>query len=119
VLNVFFTRSLSNLLQNTPVTVNCVNPGLCISNIRRDFTGLMLVVDWFMTKLLARPTEEGGRQLVYAAVGSPKNPEDLKGAYINLHRVDEPSDFVVGAEGKKREDKLWVSWISFVEGVQS
>lgn len=72
-----------------------------------------------MTKLLARPTEEGGRQLVYAAVGSPKNPEDLKGAYINLHRVDEPSDFVVGAEGKKREDKLWVSWISFVEGVQS
>ncbi|RXW19382.1 hypothetical protein EST38_g6481 [Candolleomyces aberdarensis] len=111
LLNIFFTRSLANLLQNTPVTVNCVNPGFCISNIRREFTGFMVVMDWLMEKILARTTEKGGRQLVWAALGSPENPEDLKGAYVNLHRVEEPSDYVIGVEGKKREDKLWADLI--------
>lgn len=64
-------------------------------------------------KLLAWKTEEGSRQLVWAAVGMPGDGEGsldkLQGAYINRASIKEPSDFVLGEEGKKREAKLWVS----------
>lgn len=67
---------------------------------------------WLFEKLLARTTEEGSRQLVWAAVGTPKGGEEsldkLRGAYVNLADIDEPSDFMLGEKGKKREDKLWV-----------
>lgn len=65
---------------------------------------------WAMKRLLSRSTEEGSRQLVWAAIGVPegKSLDQLRGAYINLERVEEPSDIVLGEEGKRREDKLWV-----------
>ena len=69
-------------------------------------------------KLLARQTEEGSRQLVWAALGTPDGAEEgslnkLRGAYVNLSRIEEPADFLLGEEGKKREEKLWVSVVSF------
>lgn len=66
-------------------------------------------VNWVLDKSLSRPTEGGSRQLVYAAVGSPEDPERLHGQYLNLHRVDEPSDYVIEEKGKERQDILWVS----------
>ncbi len=70
-------------------------------------------------KLLARQTEEGSRQLVWAAVGTPDVDDGslnkLRGAYINLSKIEEPSDFVLGEEGKKREEKLWVSLVALVQ----
>ena len=36
---------------------------------------------------------------------------DFRGAYIHQSHVDEPSDFVIEVEGKKREDKLRVSFV--------
>lgn len=59
--------------------------------------------------------KEGSRQLVWAAVGVPEGDEtllgDFRGAYIHQSHVDEPSDFVIEVEGKKREDKLRVSFV--------
>jgi NAD(P)-dependent dehydrogenase (short-subunit alcohol dehydrogenase family) len=109
VLNVFFTRSLADIMVDTPVIVNCVNPGYCYSALRRTFQGFQAVMDWAMEKALARTSEQGGRQLTYAAVGSPGDPDSLRGQYISLHNVEEPSDYVLGFEGKKRQDILWVS----------
>lgn len=109
VLNVFFARTLSNHLKNQPVIVNTVNPGLCYSELLREMSNPLV---WLFRKLLARTAEQGSRQLVWAAVGTPKAEEesldDLRGAYINLAQINEPADFVLGEEGKKREDKLWV-----------
>lgn len=72
-------------------------------------------------KLLARQTEEGSRQLVWAAVGTPDvddgSLDKLRGAYINLSKIEEPSDFVLGEEGKKREEKLWVSLVTLVQKI--
>ena len=116
-LNVFFTRSLASLLKGTPVIVNCVNPGFCFSELAREATGVIAFLVWFIQTLLARSSEQGSRQLVYASVGSEENLDHLHGGYINLHRVDEPSDFVLGDAGNKRQDKLWVSFfrITFLE----
>ena len=65
--------------------------------------------DWIMEKALARTSEEGSRQVVWAAVGEADTPDTLRGAYISLARVSEPSDYVLSEEGKKAQDKLWVS----------
>ncbi|KAJ2919907.1 hypothetical protein MD484_g391, partial [Candolleomyces efflorescens] len=117
VLNVFFTRSLAGIMADTPVIVNCVNPGYCYSALRRTFNGFQAVMDWTMEKALARTSEQGGRQLTYAAVGSPENPDSLRGQYINLHCAEEPSDYVLGSEGKKRQDILWEDLINLLSEV--
>lgn len=62
-----------------------------------------------MREELAFTTEEGSRQLVYAAVGSLDNEEKLRGKYINLSEVVEESDFVISEDGKIVQDKVWVS----------
>ena len=62
-----------------------------------------------MEKALARTSEEGSRQVVWAAVGEADPPDTLRGAYISLARVSEPSDYVLSEEGRKAQDKLWVS----------
>ena len=56
---------------------------------------------WIIRKIFARTAEEGGRQLVYAAVGSSDEPGHLQGAYVNLHKVKEPSDCALGDEGMR------------------
>ncbi|RXW18593.1 hypothetical protein EST38_g7258 [Candolleomyces aberdarensis] len=111
LLNVFFTRSLASLLKDTPVVVNSVNPGFCYSDLARELTGIGLVFMWIIRKIFARTAEEGGRQLVYAAVGSSEDPGHLEGAYVNLHKVDEPSDYVLGDEGMRRQNKLWADLV--------
>ncbi|RXW25015.1 hypothetical protein EST38_g789 [Candolleomyces aberdarensis] len=117
LLNLFFTRSLADLLADTPVIADCVNPGYCYSALRRKFQGIRQAADWVMEKALARTSEEGGRQLTYAAVGSPEDPDRLRGQYISLHCVEEPSDYVLGSEGKKRQDVLWNDLIAVLSEV--
>jgi hypothetical protein len=107
---VFFTRALNNRLKDQSIIVNSVNPGFCYSELLRDVKNVALpIFQW----LLAHSAEEGSRQLVWAAVGIPQEKDqtlkDLRGAYIHQSHIDEPSDYVLGEEGKKRENKLWVS----------
>lgn len=68
----------------------------------RDFTGVVSAVDKFGKKLFARTTEEGSRAIVFAALGGG---EEMRGAYINLQKVQEPSDEVLDGALQKR---IWV-----------
>lgn len=61
-----------------------------------------------MEKALARTTEEGARQLVWAAVGGEDQPDSLHGAYVSLAKVVEPSDYVLSVEGQQHANKIWV-----------
>ncbi|KAJ2919411.1 hypothetical protein MD484_g1049, partial [Candolleomyces efflorescens] len=111
MLNIFFARSLADLLKDTPVVVNCVNPGLCKSELRRSFSGIIVFLTSLMESALGRTAEEGGRQFVWAAVGGPDNVDLLRGAYINIYEVQEPSNYIIGQKGQRRQDKLWASLI--------
>ncbi|KAF9552311.1 NAD(P)-binding protein [Agrocybe pediades] len=64
LLNIFFTRSLAEKLEKGPVIVNTVNPGFCLSNLRRDADGLQAILFWVFDTFLARTAEQGSRQLV-------------------------------------------------------
>jgi retinol dehydrogenase-12 len=98
---------MSSRSKQQPVIFNCVNPGFCRSELLRDVNTISLKL---MMLLLARTTEAGSRQLVWAAVGLPESGslDELRGTYISRASVEEPSDFVLGEEGKKREDKIFV-----------
>ena len=108
VLNVFFTRGLGERLRDKPLIVNTVNPGFCYSTLRRNVKGIRAWPVWLMELILARTTEQGSRQLIWACIGGKDNVDQLRGAYISSMHVQEPSDFVVSEEGKRAQTKLWV-----------
>ncbi|KAJ7162782.1 hypothetical protein C8R43DRAFT_991334 [Mycena crocata] len=108
LLNVFFIRALNaRLPSTTPLIVDAVCPGYCYSELRRNISGVIAVVEAIMTRLLALPTEVGSRQLVWAAVAQQDHPETLRGAFISRCRVLESSDFVISAEGGRVQDRIW------------
>ncbi|KAK7044162.1 hypothetical protein VNI00_007882 [Paramarasmius palmivorus] len=109
LLNVYFARALQKrLLKTRPtITVNSVNPGFCISEFRRDLGIVMSSFGWVVEKLIAFTSEEGSRQLVYAAVAEKDNEERMRGAFVSGSDVAEPSDDVISDEGAKIEDRLW------------
>ena len=109
MLNVFFARGLSERLRDKPLIVNTVNPGFCHSELSRNRTGISAWFAWLMKLLLARTTEQGSRQLIWACVGGKDNIELLRGAYISSMHIQEPSDAVVSEEGKRAQTKLWVN----------
>ena len=61
-----------------------------------------------MELIMARTSEQGSRQLIWACIGGKDNIDQLRGAYISSMEVREPSDFVVSEEGKRAQTKLWV-----------
>ncbi|PPR07976.1 hypothetical protein CVT24_002709 [Panaeolus cyanescens] len=128
LLNVLFIRALSSKLStsNPNIIATSVNPGFCASSLRREFTGLQrFVVDWLSVKLLARTSEKGSRQLVWAALaGSGKGGskagvdiDALRGAYVSSMTVCEPSDFVISDEGKRMQDLFWDGMMTVFKGV--
>ncbi|KAG6856249.1 hypothetical protein H0H87_006108 [Tephrocybe sp. NHM501043] len=108
VLEVLFYQAVNERLgAQSPVIINGVNPGLCYSELRRDISGISAWSIWIMEKFLARTSEEGSRQLVWAAVGGKDDEDKLRGAYVDGLRIVEASDFAVGEEGHVVQDKLW------------
>ena len=118
MLNVFFARALSDHLPtSTPLIVDTVNPGFCYSDLRRhanEFFTYRLRF-WIMEKLVARTSEEGARQLVWAALG-PDGKEGrhlswMRGVYVSTQSIKEPADFVISREGGIAQEKIWVSGV--------
>ena len=109
MLNVFFARGLSERLSDQSLIVNAVDPGLCHSELARSVTGIKGWSLWLRKKLLARTTEQGSWQLIWACIGGKENIDQLRGAYISSMQVREPSDSVVSEEGKRAQTTLWVN----------
>lgn len=125
VLDVFLTRSLvSHLNPSSPVIINTVNPGYCVSSLLRELekNWFMAFFSWLGYKALARTTEQGSRTLVHAGLGGDlkrKLPgtdggvddrgEEVHGRYLANCEVNEESDFSLSEEGRQAEKKIWVS----------
>jgi retinol dehydrogenase-12 len=106
---VFFVRALNARLgAHAPIIVTASNPGLCHSELSRNTGGLVGVIFAIVKRLLAFTTEQGSRQFVFNAIGHAENPDALRGQYVNQSVIEEPSDFVISAEGLKAQDRIWV-----------
>jgi retinol dehydrogenase-12 len=109
LLILFFARELaSRLPRDSPLVINAVNPGFCISGLHRNVPSYLVAYIWFMEKLFSWPTERGSRQLVFAAVGNQDKLDEMRGAYISSSRIVEPSDYVISDEGARIQKQLWV-----------
>jgi len=109
LMNILTTRALaSHLSPTSPVIATAVCPGFTKSELLRhapdpnQFAHLMPV---------ARTTEEGARQLIYAAIAGEKEGEvqveSFKGAFIQHIAVASPSPWVTSEEGGKVQEILW------------
>ena len=97
VFNVMFARALAeHLPPSVPVIPNCVNPGFCSSDFRRNFSTKLKLNLGTMDVVLGRTSEQGSRQLLYAALGPDGKDGDhvrfMRGAYVSCVSVREPSD---------------------------
>ncbi|KAI9451774.1 hypothetical protein F5148DRAFT_1238224 [Russula earlei] len=108
LLNVLFVRELAKRLsQNSPVIVNAVNPGYCKSQLRRNMPLPVRVFDKIMEVLIARTTEEGSRQLLWAAVGGAGRESELRGGYVNKANLQDVSDYALSDEGVLVQRRIW------------
>lgn len=109
VLNVFFARELAaSLPSDSPIIANSVDPGYCISELRRSFSAPRMAFDKLMELALARTTEQGSRQLVWAAVGGQGREAELRGAYVSSADIKDPSDVVLDKTGAVTQKRIFV-----------
>ncbi|KAK0497300.1 hypothetical protein EDD18DRAFT_1309114 [Armillaria luteobubalina] len=118
LLNVFFTRSLQSRLPDS-IIVNAINPGFCESDLRRSITGswYMAFAEWAIVKLLGYSTEEGSRQLVWAAVGGGEDEKRLRGGYVSFSDIVEVSDYAISETGLEAQEKIWAELIDILSKV--
>ncbi|GIJ92659.1 hypothetical protein Asppvi_001937 [Aspergillus pseudoviridinutans] len=119
LLEVLLVRSISAAMEKgphaaEPVILNCVNPGLCHSELDRDIKGLTGYVLRIAKALIARTTEVGGRTLVHsAAAGSESH-----GKYMSECKVKEPSKFVRSNEGAIAQQRVHEELLEILEQIQ-
>lgn len=130
--SVPLARSIARLLPAKDVVVNSVNPGLCASEFRREYTG---IGGWLLDKL-AWPTEKGVRSVSrwrvlsvggakikwtcsranvlveWEQIGWAATEDTPAGVYVDSAAVRQPSVFVRSDEGLKFETELWTEMTS-------
>lgn len=94
-----------------PVTVNCVGPGFCHSELARDYPTWGL---WLMKLVLARSTECGSRTLVHAGAQGA----DSHGHYLADCEIAAPAPLVTSQEGKVLQDRVWDELVEKLEAIK-
>jgi NAD(P)-dependent dehydrogenase (short-subunit alcohol dehydrogenase family) len=119
LLNVFFVRELTKRLPaNSPVIVTVANPGYCKSELSRNFPFALRIIDAISKALLARTTEEGSRELVWAAVGGAGREFELRGGYASMANLQEVSDYALSDEGTVVQTRLWDESVEILSNVE-
>lgn len=112
LLEVLAIRAMAERKSATqiPVTINCVNPGLCHSELARESGWGLAILKFF----LARSTEVGSRNLVHAASLGPES----HGQYVGDCVIVRPSNYVLSQEGWKDQQRVWDELTAKLEGIQ-
>ncbi|THV00232.1 NAD(P)-binding protein [Dendrothele bispora CBS 962.96] len=134
LFDVLFVRALSSRLpphsQGPMVTPVAINPSFCLSSLHRGFYDPSVSSNERITKRReiieegkkqAFTSEEGSRQLIYAAIAHKDEgqvgEEKMRGGYVSFSDLIEASDFVLSEDGRKFEDKLWNEYIDILSKV--
>lgn len=94
------------------MTVNCLTPGFCHSELQRDAPSAVIE---FMKKLTARTTEVGGRTLVDA--GLREGPE-THGKYLQDCEVRKCACIVEGRGGAELQKRFWAELAAELEKIE-
>lgn len=112
LLDVQYTRGLSaRLPYNSPIVVTSINPGLCVSGLRRELSSPTGIAARVVEAVLARPTAECAKTLVWGTAAGYQDKEVCttpRGAYTSDFGVCEPSDVLFLEKGKEFEQRTRV-----------
>ena len=113
LLEVLAVRAIAGTHSGStfPVTINTVDPGLCHSELGREFPTIAF---WMIKAVLARSTEAGSRALVHAA----SSGVDSHGKYLSNCEITLPAPFVISADGKQVQDRVWSELVQKLETIK-
>lgn len=113
ILGIFAVRALAEKYPSSrfPVAINLVNPGLCHSELGRDFDTYTF---WALKLVLARTTEVGSRTLVHAA----SQGAESHGQYMTDCTTGAPSAYVTSDEGKRAQQRVWDELVDKLESIK-
>jgi NAD(P)-dependent dehydrogenase (short-subunit alcohol dehydrogenase family) len=109
LLEILCVRCMATT-SNIPVTINCINPGLCHSELSRE-SGWGLYI---LKLLLARTSEVGSRALVHAGSAG----EQSHGTYLSDCTITEPAAWVGSEEGREVQGRVWEEVRGILESVK-
>ncbi|OOF95031.1 hypothetical protein ASPCADRAFT_208644 [Aspergillus carbonarius ITEM 5010] len=113
LLDILLARELADRVAGDPVVVNCLNPGLCRSQLSREMDTAAVRM---ILRLLGRTLEVGGRTLVAAAAaGQESHGQYMSNGELAPHEL---SSFVTSDEGKRTQLKLWEELGQILEKIQ-
>ncbi|KAF2093001.1 retinol dehydrogenase [Rhizodiscina lignyota] len=112
LLEVFMVKQMASMspLGSKNVIINCVAPGLCDTELARDYSGA--AVD-LAKKILCRPSEVGARTLVYGASAGPES----HGQYVPDCKIKPTGGLTKGEAGEKLQKRVWVELRDKLEGI--
>jgi NAD(P)-dependent dehydrogenase (short-subunit alcohol dehydrogenase family) len=110
LLEILALRQLCSLYPNLPVTINCVNPGLCKSDLAREAPWSLHI----LTFLLGRRTEVGSRTMVHAGMAGA----ETHGEYLSDCQITPPAPWVRSEEGHEVQRRVWEELVAILEGVK-
>lgn len=110
LLEVLAVRSIAEKYGSSgyPVTINAADPGLCHSELGRDFPSFGF---WLVKAILARSTEAGSRTLLHAASAGPGS----HGQYLSDCKITAPAAFVTSVEGREVQERAWEELVDKLE----
>ncbi|RYP41566.1 hypothetical protein DL767_000908 [Monosporascus sp. MG133] len=113
LLEVLFVRAVAhdNPASEFPVTVNCVNPGLCHSELGREVNSWGF---WLVKLILARSVEVGSRTLVHAG----SQGAESHGQYLSDCEISAPGPFVTSKEGKVAQERVMEELVKKLEDIK-
>ena len=99
--NILFTKSLSEKLLNSGVTVNCLHPGFVSTGIGSNNKGIWNLL-MFLAKPFAKKTNKGAETSIYLC--SSPAVKNISGEYFVDCTVEKVSE---AANDPKQAEKLW------------
>ena len=99
--NILFTKSLSEKLLNSGVTVNCLHPGFVSTGIGSNNKGIWNLL-MFLAKPFAKRTNKGAETSIYLC--SSPAVKNISGEYFVDCTVEKVSE---AANDPKQAEKLW------------
>jgi retinol dehydrogenase-12 len=116
LLEVLFVRELvaridSGNASAAQITINMVNPGLCVSTLDRNASaGLQLVLS-LLRFAVARSTEVGSRTLVHGASAEPES----HGEFMDDGHVSPVESWIYGDVGRRAQTKVFEQTMKVLE----
>lgn len=115
LLPIWIVRELaSRMAPSDPVTINCLNPGFCRTDLFRHAPFPLNYFVKLSLRLLGRTSEMGSRTLMAAAAAG----RESHGRYMDSCVVRDPSKLVLSEEGKVLQRRVYRELLRVLEGIE-